>query len=500
MRILRLRTTMVRMCVMLVFVTVAGAQNELRHDGPDLHSFARDAACGPKCLKALSRLTKVGEEKFDVKNIYGLIGIPVNAPTNLKHLRDAAQKMGYKVQPRRLTITELSKLDAYAILPVGQTSGTKENPLHFVLFAGAEGDQAKLVDTRSLSVSSIPLQYLSEEWKGLALVIPSDTTGKRIFKPMDETKAKSEQVINFGEVDVGSTLDKRIVVWAKVDKSKWKIAQKSCSCLDVKLTRNKSGHVVIDSQIDVKLAGLQVAQIVVVSEDLNIRKDFRLIVYGKNSHRLSPTVGFIEVTKGRVQYPVVLDYYVGMADDEISFSGFKTDINHLECEEVTKERIDEERLHYVRFRITLTYSVQDVSKEKTESGSVLFTLTTPGGKREIPLKMIVQAGESSMRLAPAKLFILASKSRFEQKEIGVKISSSMDNPVQKLDFEMNEPLPLQIAPQEITKNEYLLRITLIPDKIKEMSVGMLKGDITITLNGKRAVDKTILPVSIFIRG
>lgn len=500
MTILRSRMTIVHICVMLVIVTATGAQNELRHEDHDSGSFARDSACGPRCLKALSHLTKVSEKRCDIETIYRFIGIPVNAPANLKHLKDAAQKMGFKVQPRKLTITKLSKLEAYAILPIGQSSGTKEKPLHFVLFAGADGDQARLINTRSLKVKTIPFQELGEKWKGLALVIPSDATGKRVFKPMGENKGKPEQMIDFGEVDVGSTLDKRIVVWTKSDKSKWKIVQKSCSCLDVKLTRNKLGHVVVDTELDVKKAGLQVAQIVVVSEGLNIRKDYRLRVYGKNSHRIAPKIGFLEVTKGLAQYPIVLDYYIGMADDKVSFSGFKTDIDHLECEEVTRERIAEESLHYVRFKIMLTYSVQDASKEKIEDGSVSFTLTTPSGKREITLKMTVHAGESSIRLAPAKLFILGSKSSFEQKELGVKLTSRTDDPIEEINFQMKKPLPLQITPQKITKNEYLLRITLIPDKIKKMPVGMLKGEIVIILNGKRTVDKTKIPVSIFIRG
>ncbi len=501
MTILRSRMTIVSICLVLVFAMVASAGNESLREHNDYSSalLVPDAACGPRCLRALSHLTNIGEGNCDIETIYRFIGIPVNTPTNLKHLKDAAIKMGFKVQARKLTINDLMKLEAYAILPVGQTDGTKEDPLHFVLFAGAEGNQARLVNTLSLEVGTIPFQELGEEWKGLTLVIPSDVKGERIFKPIGGDEDKRGQIINLGEADVGSTLNKQIVVWTKNDQSKWKVALKSCSCLNVKLRRNERGHVLIDVKIDVKTAGLHGAQIVVISEDLNIRKDYQFKVYGKNSYQLSPTAGFLEVPKGRAQYAIVLDYYVGTVNDEVSFSGFKTEINHLECEEVTRELIADENLPRVRFNITLAYSVQDASNEKREDGRVFFTLTTPDGEREIPLKMTVHAGESNISITPAKLFFLVSKSHFEQKEMGVKLSSKRDNPVQKLDFEMIKPLLLKISPQKKTENEYLLCMTLIPDEIKKRPIGIYKGEIVITLNGKKTTDKIKLPVSIFIR-
>ncbi|NQT00834.1 MAG: hypothetical protein HQ580_02305 [Planctomycetes bacterium] len=107
----------------------------------------QDNACGPRCLWALMQLTNVGKADCDVEYIYGLIGRPSSSPVNLKDLKDAAKKLGFEVHGQSLSIAKLKEMDGYAILPIGNSDGTKDRPLHFVLVAGVTAELALVVDT-----------------------------------------------------------------------------------------------------------------------------------------------------------------------------------------------------------------------------------------------------------------------------------------------------------------------------------------------------------------
>lgn len=139
-----------------------------------LNQVEPDYACGPRCLWAFMQITREGNPDCNVNCIYELIGKKPNSVTSLKDLKDAAQKLGFSATGYKLEISDLREMAGYAILPIGSSSGTPRDPLHFILVKQVTDDFLTIINTRTLKPQTIRSSDLKNSWKGYALVISSD--------------------------------------------------------------------------------------------------------------------------------------------------------------------------------------------------------------------------------------------------------------------------------------------------------------------------------------
>lgn len=141
-----------------------------------LNQIEPDYACGPRCLWAFMQVTGAGDPDCDVNCIYGLINKKPNSVTNLKDIKDAAQKLGLSAVGYKFEIHDLKEMTEYAILPIGSASGTPQDPLHFILVKQASNDFVTIINSRTLKPQTVMVSDLQQSWKGFALVI---STGKQ---------------------------------------------------------------------------------------------------------------------------------------------------------------------------------------------------------------------------------------------------------------------------------------------------------------------------------
>jgi ABC-type bacteriocin/lantibiotic exporter with double-glycine peptidase domain len=147
-----------------------------------LNQVEIDYACGPRCLWAFMQVTGAGKPDCDVNCIYKLIGKNPYSVTSLKDLKDSAQKLGFSATGYELGINDLKEMPGYAILPVGNASGTPQDPLHFILVKQVTKEYVTIINSQTLKPQTIKVSELKDSWKGYALVISADKYTKALSK------------------------------------------------------------------------------------------------------------------------------------------------------------------------------------------------------------------------------------------------------------------------------------------------------------------------------
>lgn len=127
------------------------------------------------------QLTGIGRPDCDVESIYKLLGKKPFSATNLKELKDAAEKLGFSATGYKLTVHELQTISGYAILPVGSAPGTPRDPLHFILVAQVTKDHVSIVDAQTLRRQTMTVSELGKSWNGYALVISPNKVSKGLL-------------------------------------------------------------------------------------------------------------------------------------------------------------------------------------------------------------------------------------------------------------------------------------------------------------------------------
>lgn len=481
----------------------AGADDKAGRSGA-VAALVNDKACGPRCLWAVMQLTGVGQTDLDVPGIYSLMGRPAYSPVTMKDLRDAARKLGFDAQGRSWVVSDLAQMEGYAILPIRRPLAPPEDPCHFILVAGALRDQAMIVDTGSLEIQPMPMDEFQGIWAGPALVICADGSGKRLLRPLDATRGASDrpfawQTVDLGLIEVGSRLKKTLVVAQKDGGLQWSILAKSCSCLGAQVSLDERGQVVLSVELEVKVAGKQVTYVSVGPKDSDIRRDYRLVVYGKNAHRIEPLIGCFEVQAGRAEYPVVIEYFPGDVNSAVSFGGFETDITGLSHGDVARQEILDGKWKVVRFTIPLVYVVSDPLIEKTLKGIAKFRLNTQTGQRLIQIDMTVHAGKSPLQVTPPTLFFLCSKSVDKSQEKKMRVTSVSNGAGRSLSIQPDLPIAVRVDQQRVSDSENVLTVAIGPSELRRLVAGVYKGKICLGLEGEQSETKVFVPVSIVVR-
>jgi ABC-type bacteriocin/lantibiotic exporter with double-glycine peptidase domain len=161
----------VLMVLTLLICCFASCENNQSAKVVSSEQIKGDLSCGPECLVAFMKLTGAGRPDCDIECIYKLIGKEPFSDTTLKDLKDAAQKLGLSANGYKLAVDELTKINGYAILPVGSAAGTADDPLHFILVKQVVKDDVTIINTRTLQTQTVEVSDLQNAWKGYALVI-----------------------------------------------------------------------------------------------------------------------------------------------------------------------------------------------------------------------------------------------------------------------------------------------------------------------------------------
>ncbi len=505
-QILKTTYTLTALVLLIFFSSYTFAQSE---NVISLKQIRPDKACGPRCLWSLMRITKAGKSDCGIKCIYQLIDKKPFSPTNLKDLKDAAEQFGFSAKGYKLKISDLKKMDGYAILPVGSTVGTANDPLHFILVKRVIQDYVIIVNTKTLVSQALPISDLQEYWNGYALVISAGKGMKTLRKEPDSInplpkKAKSnkyDEIKDFGHVDSGSRLEHTFTLFNETDSQyKAKIVQKSCSCLTAKLGKNIKGRQTLTMELHVNKPAWQEAHAVVLLEPGVIIKRYAIRAYGKDSFQITPTIGYIEAPNGGVvEYPVRIDYFTG-SDDIVKFDRMVSTIPNLKSGSVKSESSTKKGATTFTFEIPLLFDAGEPSaKAKHISGNVNFVLNTGKGQRDIPLAISAKVGTDEFRLTPEKAFLMAFKSSGGGIHKKVKLEFLMESPPTNITAKSDNTLPLEIKTSLLSPNTYMIDITLLPEKLHEISLGMNKGEVTIVPNGVHNQAPIILPISLFIR-
>ena len=484
-----------------VLTTVICIASESQVSSPGIAILqVRDNACGPRCLWAVTQLTGVG--KGDVNDIYRIIGRPVSSAVNLMDLKNAAVKIGFAAEGRRLKPSDLVSLRGYAILPTGKAAGTEQEPLHFVLVAGATKEEVVLVDTHSLVARSIPMAELNKVWAGPALVMSKDSQGNRLFQPLavlDGPQPRGREIIDLGVLEVGSKISRTLIVSGTDDQTEWAIVGKSCHCLEAELSRDAAGRVVLSTNLEVKQGGMQVNFIAVASERAGVRKDYQFRVFGKNAHLITPDNGYFEAHEGRTEYPVTIRYFPGDANGPVTFAGIQTEIANLECGDPNIVETTYGDARAVTVSVPLIYTLTDAARGKTFKEDISFKLKTGSGDRSLSFPLTIKAGEASMRVTPETLLFLCSKSSTAATQKSVRIISASKIPESGLSVTPDAPIQLEIESRLTSAGEYVVDVSIKPTSLATLPVGLYRGKLTIALAGSGASPQMLLPITIAVR-
>jgi predicted double-glycine peptidase len=461
---------------------------------------AQDNACGPKCLWALTQLTGVGNA--DVNDIYRIIGRPVTSAVNLKDLKDAAVKLGFAAEGCKLKPSDLTGLRGYAILPVGKTTGTEQEPLHFVLIAGAKGEEIAVIDTTALALEVVPMAALTKIWAGPALVISRDTQGNQLSKPLaplDGAQATGRQIIDLGTVEVGTKINRSLVVSSADDRTEWKIIGKSCHCLEAELSRDAAGRVVLSAHLEVKMGGSQVQFIAVSSQQASVRKDYQFRVFGKNAHRIRPDNAYLDAREGRTEYPIIIQYFPGDTNGSVTFDGVQTTIANLECGEPNIVETTYGDARAVTISVPLIYTLTDAARGKTFKEDILFKLKTGGGDRLLSFPLTIKAGEALLKVTPETLLFLCPKASASAVRKTLHVTLSAKTTASELSARPEGGVQLDAACHSLGAGEYAVDVCIPPAAIADLSPGIYRGRLTLALAGSEPPLQAVVPVTVAVR-
>jgi predicted double-glycine peptidase len=501
-QILKTTCALTALVLLIYFSSYALAQSE---NVISLEQIRPDKACGPRCLSALMQITKVGTTDCGIKCIYEIINKEPFCATSLKDMKNAAEQLGFSAKGYKLKISDLKKIAGYAILPIGNTTGTAGDPLHFILVKRVIKDYIIVVNTKNLVSQAIQVSDLQQYWNGYALVITSGKGMKRLNKEPDDVMElrnksnKYDEIKDFGQVDSGSKLKCTFTLLNKTDSQyKAKIVQKSCSCLTTKLGRDIKGRPTLTVELHVDKPAWQEAHAVVLLEPDGIIKRYAVRAYGRDSFQITPQVGYFEAPNGDiVEYPVRIDYFTG-ASDLVEFDHMESDIQNLKVGLPTSKVFTEKDTKTYKFEIPLIYNAE---KEpvcvRTISGKVNFILDTTEGQRSIPLKLSVKFGVDKFRLIPEKVFIMASKSA-EPTSKTVKLEFLTKVTPTNIVARLDDTLPFESQIRQIYKGCYRIDLTVIKEKLRNNPIGMHKSKITIVPKGVPNIGSVSIPISLFV--
>lgn len=335
-------------------------------------------------------------------------------------------------------------------------------------------------------------------------MIPTDALGTPLFRPpvsaTDSEMSAGIQRIDLGSVEVGSRIERSFAVSERGDAAAWEIIGKSCSCLEAELSQDEEGRVLLSLQVDVRLAGPRASYVAVGSTATCVRRAYRLYVYGKNAHRINPTIGHLEADKGHGEYPVTIEYFPGDVKGAVTFDGIETDIPNLTCGEVKVEEAVYGDMKVFRFTVPLIYTVTDVNVERTFKETIFFTLNMPAGKRLIPFKFSVRSGRPPVELTPRRLFMVCSISATKPIEKKIRVIIPEGGADSELSIKPACPVPVDISRKRVSEKECILSVSVLPSNLARVPPGIQKGDIVIALRREGEAHHSVtLPVCVVVR-
>lgn len=464
--------------------------------------------CGPRCLLALARITKVMPQGCDIPYIYRLIGKKPYAPTNLKDLQDAAVKLGFRAKGYKLNIQNLRKLKDYAILPLGSTAGTSDRLPHFNLIAGVAKEHALIVNYDTLKVKPMSLVELQKSWNGMALIISSrkakhslpkpDINIQEIIKRIRDTK--NEQIIDLGEHEAGSIVKHTILIPdTPGEDSLYKVVGKSCSCIDTDLQKNHEGKNLLMVSIYVSEPGPKEDVVVVASKNgKGTQRKYRFRVFGDDAIKTIPKNGFFRAETEDDTYFVVVKYFTTKANTVVAFEGLETDIPGLKWGDVVPSQISTGKMTVFDFKVPLLYSVTENQSKSIFSEKVTFLLKTSNGNRSIPFDLTIEAGKPQFQLVPKKLFMRYSKSSPNTSGKTVKLQCLSGVEIQGISLRHDESLPIQVISNCISDQEYMIQVNFLSEILRKMSAGLHKGQILITPKDLPLKEPLALPIVLLV--
>jgi hypothetical protein len=453
---------------------------------------------------------QIADPNHHVKHIYQLIGKEPFTPTTLKDLKVAAEKLGFAAAGYKLTADQLKTINTYVVLPVGDTAGTPKDPLHFILLKEVKGDSATVVDTTNLEHIDIPFADLQRIWTGYALLLAPDRDVS-LFHERTETTASLPKhepedfdgFKDFEAVDSGSMLEHTFTMRNETAQHcKLRIVSRSCSCVSPELGKaelrpNEGTSLKLALHVD--KPGWSLATVAVALEPAGIIKRYLVKAYGKDSFHIAPQIGHVAAPDaGRIEYPVRITYYTD-SNDLVSFDHMKSEIDGLVVGTVATENTKREQYVEYRFKVPVVYEAgEPADTVRTIQDQVQFVLNTQKGKRFIPFSLTIKVGSEKFRLTPEKVFIIASKSgRPVQKK--AKLEFLIDEPPAHIAAKSDPALPIETKTTRVSKNSYMIEITLNREKLRGLSAGMHKGQILIVPQGAASLAKIAIPISLFVR-
>lgn len=469
-----------------------------------------DKACGPRCIWALMQITKKGDPSCSIEHIYELIGKKPFGVITLKDLKVVAEKLGFFAVGYKLTLNRLENINAYAILPVGKQKGTDADPLHFVLLKEARAGFATIVDTQTLELENIAFSDLQKIWKGYTLLltpsaeIPLFRKSSPELEPQPASSLKPfDDVKNFGIVDSGSMLEHTFTIRNETGQPcKLRITSKSCSCISPELGKTDlkpKEETWFKLKLHVDRPAWSIEGVGVALEPTNIIKRYIVKAYGKDSFQTTPAIGHIESPDGGVvEYQVKITYYTD-SNDIVALDRIDSNIPNLSIGSIVTEKVKKDQYTTFYFNVTLLYDGGDPTNAVRKVQDELnFVLDTRKGKRFIPFRLLVKTGKPICRLTPEKVFLIVSKSKKPtQKKVKAEFLTSA--PPMNIAIRSDDVLPLEIKTTQVSKDIYIINISVETGSLQKAKLGMNKGEVIIVPEGVPNPTSIRLPVSLFIR-
>jgi predicted double-glycine peptidase len=455
------------------------------------------------------QITQAGQPGCGIKCIYELIGKEPFTATNLKDLKDAAEKLGFSAEGYKLTLRQLTKTKGYAILPVGTATGTVDDPLHFILVKRIVKNYAITVNTRNLSSQAMPISDLQDCWNGYALVITAGKGMNPLRKEPDNIKqlpkrvrtARYDAIKDFGQVDSGAVVEHTFTIVTEKDKDhKAKIVQKSCSCLNARLGKDTKGQNTLTLELHVDSPAWQASHAVVLLEPGGIIRRYAMRAYGKDTFEIWPTIAHIEAPEGGlIEYPVKIHYYTG-SDDVVEFNRMTSTLENVKCRPVISKSSTKKGTTTFSFEIPLLFDAgEPPGRVESVRGNVDFVLDTGKGQRDIPMSLTAQIGAERYLLTPETVFMMGAKSNPSPMHKSVKLQFLRGPIPTSITARADPSLPIKVRTTSVNARTYRIVMTVEPEKLQGLSTGSNRGEIAIVTEAAPEPSTLKLPITLFVR-
>ena len=132
-------------------------------------------------------------------------------------------------------------------------------------------------------------------------------------------------------------------------------------------------------------------------------------------------------------------------------------------------------------------------------GSVDFVLDTAKGQRHITMSLTAEVGAERYSLTPETVFLMGSKSNPSSMRKSVKLRFLREPIPSNVAVKADVSLPLEVKTAFVNANTYTIAITVAPEKLRDISPGLNRGEITIVPQGVPEPSNLKIPVSLFVR-